>query len=162
MLLSEMHKRVSGCTGCPLCPAACGRHTDTEHNDLSDCKTSALDISAANDIKYSSESFNDLTGCLNRKKKSRCLSDQCRLWHEVDVVMTSEGETKTKQWLIMKKKLRRLYLCGSGGCVRGFHFRELSPCEEKTKTNMKHLETPAWRLLTKDFPSPSCAGHTLL
>lgn len=71
---------------------------------------------------------------------------------------------------MINKKSRRLYLCGSGGCVRGFHFCDEPPCEEKTKMRAGTSNTPAWgycKITHKGFPttatilpSPSCVGHT--
>lgn len=49
-----------------------------------------------------------------------------------------------------------LYLCGSGDCVRGFHFCSPPPCEGKTwnkgKKRVRHLLEVNARLLTKGFP----------
>ena len=62
-----------------------------------------------------------------------------------------------------------LYLCGSGDCVRGFHFCSPPPCQEKTKTKTwsvsRELPEVHSRLLMRGFPpsrtSPwhACCKH---
>lgn len=48
-----------------------------------------------------------------------------------------------------------LYLCGSGDCVRGFHFCRPPPCKEKTKQRHEVWQPPAsdeYEVTHKGFP----------
>lgn len=71
--------------------------------------------------------------------RDRCVKDGLSLWEETvhlwrsqeDDVVIKKSSVKTidgSDWC------EGLYLCGSGDCVRGFHFCSPPPCQEKTKT----------------------------
>lgn len=71
--------------------------------------------------------------------RDRCVKEGISLWEETvhlwrsqeDDVVIKKTSVKTidgSDWC------EGLYLCGSGDCVRGFHFCSPPPCQEKTKT----------------------------
>lgn len=65
--------------------------------------------------------------------------------------------SKREKFKKSKKNIRErwgmLYLCGSGVCVRGFHFCKPPPCKEKTKQDVKHVtHLRSFKFTHEDFP----------
>lgn len=73
----------------------------------------------------------------------------------------SEREKFKKSKKNIRERWGMLYLCGSGVCVRGFHFCKPPPCKEKTKQDVKHVtHLRSFKFTHEDFP-PSPSGHFL-
>lgn len=104
--------------------------------------------------------FNQCSPCLNNCQSLRyeAARPESFFWGRCHREKNScEGTVRGKNLKSPKKNIRErwgmLYLCGSGVCVRGFHFCKPPPCKEKTKQDVKHVtHLRSFKFTHEDFP----------